>query len=128
MFKHTFHIPVYLLLVIDSFLKNHLLMYGCHVQGSILGLELWNVSFNKLLKTEKPIQIHLVGYTDNVAALITGRNVQQAHFRLALVMCRVNSWMRDTNVIGTKKEFEILRLLQSNKIFAHPRCDDGQQD
>lgn len=49
-------------------------------QGSILGLDAWNVCYDSFL-TDLLEQSVLVEYTDNVAALIAARNVELAQLK-----------------------------------------------
>ena len=103
--EHTFHVPAYLLRMIEAYLTDRVLLYDTTegqrrvsitsgaAQGSILGPDLWNVSYDSLLRLDMPDESLLVGYADDVAALIAARNVDQANLKLGLVMARVNAWM-----------------------------------
>ena len=42
-------------------------------QGSILGPELWNITYDEFLKIDMPPDTHLVGYADDIAAVIAER-------------------------------------------------------
>ncbi|KAG8238156.1 hypothetical protein J437_LFUL016519 [Ladona fulva] len=46
-------------------------------QGSILGPNFWNVLYGSLLRKDMPEKA-LVGYTDNIAAVIEARNPELA--------------------------------------------------
>ena len=59
--------------------------YGA-AQGSIPGSDLWNVSYVRLLKLEMPDETQLIGYADDVAALIAARDVDQAKLKLRTVI------------------------------------------
>ncbi|GBP00751.1 hypothetical protein EVAR_69681_1 [Eumeta japonica] len=62
-------------------------------QGSILGPDLWNASYDEILKLEMPEGTYLVGYADDIAAVITARNTEDAQRRLRQVMLRTRSWL-----------------------------------
>lgn len=100
-----FQVPKYLLRLLDDYLKNRVLLYSTTegqrrtqitagaAQGSILGPDLWNASYDGLLRLEMPEETRLVGYADDVAALIAARTVEQAQLKLGQVMRRVDRWM-----------------------------------
>ena len=72
----------------NDYLKDRTLLYeitervrkmavtAWEAQGFILKPDLWNVSYDSLLRTELPKESMLVGYADDVAALMTARNVE----------------------------------------------------
>ena len=43
-------------------------------QGSILHPELWNLTYDDILRLEMPENTHLVCYADDIAAVIIARN------------------------------------------------------
>ena len=45
------------------------------VQGSILDPDLWN--YDRILRESMPEETFLVGYTDNIAAVILARNTEE---------------------------------------------------
>lgn len=55
-------------------------------QGSILGPDLWNASYDVLLRLKILDDAYLVGYANDVAAVITS-------LRLNEVMCHIKTWM-----------------------------------
>ena len=60
-------------------------------QGSILGPELWNISYVEILKMDMPSDTHRVGYADDIAAVIAGRDIEEIQRKLNLVMIRISS-------------------------------------
>ncbi|TDG38669.1 hypothetical protein AWZ03_014909 [Drosophila navojoa] len=84
--EHRFHIPEYLMNMIRSYLQDRILLYstqtgtkryrvtGGAAQGSILGPDLWNISYDDILRLEMPEDTFLIGYADDIAAVITARN------------------------------------------------------
>ena len=45
--------------------------------GWILGPELWNISYDEILKIDMPPDTYLVGYADDIAAVIAGCDIQE---------------------------------------------------
>lgn len=103
--EKSFHIPKYLLRMIDDYVRNRVLIYETKegyrrktitsgaAQGSILGPDLWNASYDGLLRTNMPEETVLVGYADDVAALIAARDMEMAQIKLRSVMLTINNWM-----------------------------------
>jgi hypothetical protein len=117
-----FRVPDYLLVVVQDYLKDRRLLYETEegrktrvvtagaAQGSILGPDLWNVSYDGLLRLDMPHDVFLVGYADDVAAVITARNPELAQLRLTQVMIRVNTWMRSHGLELAIAKTEIVML------------------
>ena len=63
-------------------------------QGSVLGSDLWNLAYDSLLKLEVPEENILVGYADDVAALISARSFERAQEKINQLMLRVRDWFR----------------------------------
>ena len=88
----TFRIPTYLLRMIRDYLCDRTLLYdttsGCRIkevtagaaQGSILGPDLWNASYDSILWMDMPKNTFLVGYADDIAVIIA-RDVELAQMR-----------------------------------------------
>lgn len=120
--RNTFRIPAYLLRLVEDYLRSRLLIYETRegtrtmevtsgaAQGSILGPNLWNVSYDSLLRSDMPDETVLVGYADDVAALIAARNVELAQSKLRAVMCVINAWMRDHGLSLALSKTEIVIL------------------
>lgn len=102
----AFQVPEYLLQVIRDYLKGRQLLYNTKeglrrklltagtAQGSTLGPDLWNVSYDGLLRLGMPEDTFLVGYADDIAAVVVARDVSTAQIRLNQIMRRVmsSSW------------------------------------
>ena len=80
MFEHVFQVPKYHLMMVNDYLKDYSLLYEIMkrerktavmagvVQGSILRSDLWNKSYDSLLRIELHKKSLLVGYADDMAA------------------------------------------------------------
>jgi hypothetical protein len=120
--EHTFNLPGYLLAMVRDYLRDRQLLYETDrglvsrtitsgaAQGSVLGPSLWNVSYDSLLRTEMPHGTFLVGYADDVAAVITERDAQLAQWRLNQVMRLVEDWMKDHGLQLAVSKTEIVML------------------
>lgn len=115
-----FKIPSYLLDMIRSYLRDRRLTYDAEgkkqtievtsgaAQGSILGPELWNISYDEILKIEMPPECYLVGYADDVAAVIAGKTLEELSIKLNQVMIRCKQWL---DVHGLKLATEKTELV-----------------
>lgn len=91
--------------VIEDYLRSRTLLYDTEdglnrrkitastAQESILGLDLWNVAYNGLLKMETLERTRLVEYTDDVPVPVTARNVELFQYKINHIIRRVRRWM-----------------------------------
>ena len=124
--EHRFSIPKYLTDLIRSYLKNRVLTYDTDdgqfekrltsgaAQGSILGPDLWNVSYDEILNLEMPDDTHLVALADDVAAVITARDTTEAQRKLNMVMMRVREWMGNHGLRLASEKTELLLLTKKH--------------
>lgn len=117
-----FRVPKYLLRMVDDYLRDRALLYETQegqrrmavtsgaAQGSVLGPDLWNVSYDSLLRLEMPEESCLVGYADDVAALVAARTVDQAQIKLNRVMRLVNNWMESHGLTLALGKTEVVVL------------------
>lgn len=122
----NFHIPDYLFRMINSYLQDRELTFetlegvqckeitGGAAQGSILGPDLWNIAYDGILRMEIPEDTLLVGYADDVAAVIIARDMQDAQRKLNQIMRRVSRWLHDhgLNLATEKTELVLLTRRQ----------------
>ena len=99
-----FKAPAYIMQMVRSYLKDRKLIYQAEgvkhtvnvtsgaAQGSILGPELWNISYDGILNIDMPPETYLVGYADDVAAVIAGRDMEELQRKLNQVMLRTKEW------------------------------------
>lgn len=103
--ERNFKVPGYLMKMIRNYLKDRVLIYNTSectkrmqvtsgaAQGSILGPDIWNASYDEILKIEMPADTFLVGYADDIAAVIQARNTEEAQRKLRQVMIRTKAWL-----------------------------------
>lgn len=120
--ERNFQVPAYLMEVLRSYLRDRVLTYNTSAgmrrtrvtsgaaQGSILGPALWNVSYDDILRIEMPENTFLVGYADDIAAVIQARNTEDAERRLRQVMIRTKSWLHDHGLELATQKTELLLL------------------
>ncbi|KAK9737563.1 Reverse transcriptase (RNA-dependent DNA polymerase) [Popillia japonica] len=63
-------------------------------QGSILGPDLWNILYDNLLRIQMPEEVTVVGYADDIAVLISVRDIDAAQLKLNQAMRKIESWMQ----------------------------------
>lgn len=118
--ESRFRTPQYLMRMIRSYFENRILIYETEngpvrkqitagaAQGSILGPDLWNVMYDDILCIDMPEDSYLVGYADDIAAVITARNTQEAQRKLNQVMIRTQAWMSDHGLSLATEKTEII--------------------
>ena len=120
--KRDFKLPEYLLRIIGDYLADRSLVYDTYdgpkqkqitsgaAQGSILGRDIWNAFYDGILRMDMPENTFLVGYADDIAAVITAKNVDAAQLKLNQVMRLVNPWMEDHGLELAAAKTEIVLL------------------
>ncbi|KAJ8977407.1 hypothetical protein NQ317_003188 [Molorchus minor] len=128
----VFKIPDYLLRMVKSYLSDRELLYdstdGTHskritggaAQGSILGPDLWNISYDGILKMEVPRNTFLVGYADDIAAVVVARDIEEAQNGLNQVMRRAGAWLEDHGLSLAREKTELLLLTKQRIPAAIP--------
>ncbi|KAH8342698.1 hypothetical protein KR059_003696, partial [Drosophila kikkawai] len=77
-------------------------------QGSILGPELWNISYDEIFHLDIPEDTTIVGYADDIVAVITARNTEYAQRKLTQVMIRVKRWLNSHDLKLADEKTELL--------------------
>lgn len=120
--RKKFAVPQYLMQIIGNYLKDRVLVYNTSsgpkeyqitsgaAQGSILGPDLWNASYDEILRIEMPADTFLVGYADDIAAVIRARNTAEAQGKLRQVMIRTSAWLSEHGLQLATHKTELLLL------------------
>lgn len=120
--KENFAVPEYLMRMIKDYLRDRVLLYDTSggpkeykvtsgaAQGSILGPDLWNASYNEILRIEMPADTFLVGYADDIAAVIKARSTAEAQGKLRQVMIRTRAWLSAHGLELAMHKTELLLL------------------
>lgn len=120
--ERKFHVPAYLSRIIRNYLKDRELVYNTTegqrriqvtsgaAQGSILGPDLWNISYDEILRIEMPGDTFLVGYADDIAAVISARDSEEAKRKLRQVMIRTMAWLDSHGLRLATQKTEVLLL------------------
>lgn len=124
--ENRFQIPSYLKKIMRSYLKDRKLIYETTegtkqkqitsgaAQGSILGPDLWNVSYDEILCIDMPDDTYLVGYADDIAAIITARDTTEAQRKLNQVMLRTQAWLDSHGLKLATEKTELLLLTRKH--------------
>lgn len=120
--RERFQVPQYLMRVMEDYLRERILLYDTvngrkqykvtsgAAQGSILGPDLWNASYDEILRIEMPPGTFLVGYADDIAAVIKARDTEEAEIRIRQVMVRTSAWLREHGLQLATHKTEIVLL------------------
>lgn len=120
--EDKFQVPGYLCRILRNYLKDRTLLCETSngtrrvkitagaAQGSILGPDLWNASYDDILRLEMPEDTFLVGFADDIAAVITARNVTEAQRKLTQVMIRSQTWLSAQGLELATEKTELLLI------------------
>lgn len=127
--KAQFNIPENLMRIFEDYLRDRWLQYATSdqgqqlkkltagvAQGSILGPDLWNALYDELLRQELPIGASLVGYADDVAAIISARKVEKAEAIANEVLGKVKKWMGAHGLKLAEEKTEVVILSRKTSI------------
>ena len=125
--KNNFSVPPYLLRVINNYLwerelrfetikgvKSSSITAGV-AQGSALGPDLWNATYDGVLRLELPLWASIVGFADDIAAVIRARDPEEAQRRVTFVVRMVKDWMESNGFAIAPQKTEIVVLTRQRR-------------
>ena len=92
--------------------------------GSILGPDLWDVNYDGVLREDILEGTFLVGYTGDIAAVITARNTEEAQRKLRCVMLKTKTWLNSHGLELAMHKTELL-LITGRRIPLHVEMSIG---
>lgn len=126
-----FDVPKYIVRLFSDYLDKRFLLYETiegqssmevtagAAQGSVAGPDLWNDVYDDLLGIDTPEETFLVGYADDVAAVVFARSVEQAQRRIAVIIDKVRGWLTDHGLQLAAQKTEVV-VITRQKWFPTP--------
>lgn len=117
-----FQLPQYLYRVLQDYLSERWVIFDTRdgpqkkqitsgaAQGSILGPNLWNINYDDILNLDMPEGVFLVGYADDIVAVITARSIEYLQMKLNQTMRRITAWMESKSLSLAVQKTEIVLL------------------
>lgn len=98
--------PPYLMKILESYLTGRKLRYYTDEgfkyhevsagvpQGSVLGPLLWNIMYNDVLQVEVPERSKIVGFADDLAAVIVAKTIDEVQAIATEAVRRIRRWLQ----------------------------------
>lgn len=134
-----FSVPAYLLRMIRSYFCDRVLEYdteegpkkyavtGGVPQGSVLGPTLWNAMYDGVLKLELPKDATLVGYADDIALVVVGKQIVDVELTCNDAVTRIQRWLNNAKLELAAQKTEVV-LLSSRRRKEHMTVNVGGHD
>lgn len=125
--RRHFHTPEYLVRVIEDYLWDRVLLYETTdgpksvevtagvAQGSAFGPDLWNAVYNGILTLSLPVGTSLIGFADDIAALVLAREEEEAKRKVARVTLMASDWLEEHGLQLEAKKTEMVVLTRQRK-------------
>lgn len=101
-------------------------------QGSVLGLTMWNIFYDGLLRLRLPEGVSLVGFTDDIAIVTVNHTTEGKESATNKVLRQIGAWIDDHGLelaalkIGARDALIEVGLLLTRPIFRWD-TDSGQE-
>ena len=127
-------IPEYLLRVASSYLEDRVVLAETDegtievnisagvAQGSVKGPTMWNIMYDDLLRLKLPKGVTLVGYADDVAAVVTGDTTEEIEVKTNETLAMVSDWMKDHWLKLAQEKSEAV-LITKRRSFKLPELE-----
>ena len=125
--RDKYKVPPYILRMGKNYLNDRQLLYETKnglrakkvsagtAQGSILGPEFWNISYDDILTLELSDGCYLIGYADDIAIVITGRNTKEIQEKLSSVIRILRRWLDDHGLALAAEKTDLIFLTKKQK-------------
>ena len=102
--------PRYIREMITSYLTNRKLMYlsgkGTEIfevtagvtQGSVLGLLLWNIMYDEVLRLQLPPGVKIIGFADDIAIVTVAKHIHQVEESTNTAIAQVKNWLESASL------------------------------
>lgn len=125
-------VPEYLLRVIEDYLNERFLVYNGYVekitggaaQGSRMGPELWNISYDSFLEMPLPRDSTVYGFADDALMMFWGQDIENLEIRINDGLNRAKFWTESRGLRLAASKTQAV-LLTQRRNYALPKIKLG---
>lgn len=124
---YRLHIPQYLIQIICDYFNDRTMVYdtvegqkqykvsGGIPQGSVLGPLLWNIMYDSILRLSLPEGVHIVGFADDIAVVVTAKHLTEVELSANVVIERIKQWLENAGLSLAEHKTDAV-LISSRKV------------